>query len=455
MNIKTRLIYRFVIMVSSIWTIASLTIYFSSAKYRKEEFYRRLEARSSTAAKLLIEFEEVDAELLLKIESANPIKLPGERISIYNYKNEEIFSTDTENTIEVDNELLDRIRLEESVKWNIGPIEVLGILYTENLDRFVVISAAHDVFGKAKLTNLRTILLFVFVGSILVVLVLGRIYAKKALHPISEVVDEVNTIGVQNIDKRISIGNGQDEIAVLGITFNKMLDRLEYAFKSQRSFVANASHELRTPLAAILSQIDVILLKARTIKEYETTLISVREDVDGLSSLVNKLLLLTSTASFNDTFGQIRVDSVIWLAIKELQKQHASYKINVDIDEAIDDELYLLIEGHEQLLKSALLNIIENACKYSSNHQANLSLTRSQKYVVITVNDTGIGIGSEDLEFVTQPFYRAKNAVTIKGHGIGLSLAHRIILLHHGQLDIQSKPEEGTTVQIKLPHLKI
>lgn len=449
MNIKSKLTYRLLAMVSCIWLFASVSIYIFSAEYRKEEFYRRLESKATTAARLLIEFEEVDADLLKKIESANPIKLPSEKITIYDYNNVEIFSTGSD-PLTIPKDLMDKIRLEGSLEWEEGDIEVLGMLYTDRYERFVVLAGANDFFGKSKLVNLRNILIIVFILSIIIVAIVGGIYTRSALQPISNVVDEVNTIGAGNLDKRISEGNGKDEIAVLGITFNKMLDRLQDAFRSQRSFISNASHELRTPMTSILSQIDVTLLKEREKAEYIETLNSVKDDVHNLAHLTTKLLLLARTEAFTESFTSLRIDTIIWQAVSETTQAHPEYKIKVAISSAIDDEQQLTVQGNEQMLKSVFLNLIDNACKFSPQSEVNVDVTSQKHFIVIKFCDQGIGIPSEEVDRITQPFFRARNAVSIKGHGIGLSLAKNIIHIHNGSLSIVSSEGNGTTVTVQL-----
>lgn len=454
MNIKSKLAYRLLLMVSSIWLVASLSIYIFSAEYRKEEFYRRLESKATTAARLLIEFEDVDADLLKRIESANPIQLPSEKISIFDYNNVEIFSTNVDPNLTISKDIMDRIRLEGQVDWKQGDIEILGLLYTDRYERFVVIAAAHDIFGKSKLQNLRNILIIVFLLSILIVALTGRIYAKSALQPISNVVDEVNTIGATNLDKRISEGNGKDEIAVLGITFNRMLDRLQNAFKSQRSFISNASHELRTPMTAILSQIDVSLLKEREKQDYIKTLASVRDDVQNLNELTTKLLLLARTEAFSESFSTLRIDTIIWQLVSEVTQLHPHYKIKVILSPEIDDEHQLMVAGNEQMLKSVFLNLADNACKFSANNEVIISLATTEGCIKIEFKDQGMGILEAEIEKITQPFFRASNAVTIKGHGIGLSLAKNIVDIHNGSMTIASTVGKGTTITVKLKTVK-
>lgn len=251
MNIRSRITLRFITIVAIIISGASVLIYILSADYRRDEYYKRLYDKANNTAKLLIEVDEVDINLLRKIEKDNPTSLENEKIIIYDFKNTLLFSTDDKHIIFIDSTLLSTIRLEDEIRYRQGMYEVLGFLFKGRYDRFVVIAAATDIYGTNKLSNLRNILIIVFISSIVVVSVSGWFFAGKALHPITQVVHRVDNISISSLDLRLNEGNGQDEIARLSQTFNRMLDRLETAFKAQKDFISNASHEFRTPLTVI------------------------------------------------------------------------------------------------------------------------------------------------------------------------------------------------------------
>ncbi|MEQ8879568.1 MAG: HAMP domain-containing sensor histidine kinase [Cyclobacteriaceae bacterium] len=454
MNIKDTLTIRFVLVFAAVWLVASIAIYYSSSEFRKEEFYERLVARANAAAKLLIEVEEVDAQLLQKIESANPVKLPGEKITIYNYNNQELFSSDTQDSLRVDSVLLDKIRLEKSLNWRQGDVEVIGILYEDQFDRFVVVAGAKDLYGLRKLQNLRNILIIVFFISLIIIGMAARLYAGKALEPISEVISEVNEIEITNLGKRVAEGNGNDEIAKLGITFNLMLTRLQNAFEIQKSFITNASHELRTPLTSMLSLVDVTLLRKRNEKFYEDTLVSLKEDIHGLSELTSKLLLLARVDSFREEIKPVRTDTILWQAISDVSK---SYKnpIKVSISDDISDDDSFTITGHEQLLKSAFSNLIENACKFSDGRDVTVNVLNKGHKLQFEIIDQGIGIAPEDLKKLGQPFFRGQNTNPFPGSGIGINLVKKIIDIHQGTLNITSSMGSGSVFFLEFPLLKI
>lgn len=452
MNIRNRLTLRFFIIVAVIITLASAAIYFFSADYREENFYSRLRSKANNTAKLLIEVEEVDTILLRKIELDNPVSLPNEKIVIYDFRNKVIFSTDEERVINVDKSLLDRIRLDGEVRYRQNEYEVLGFLYIDRYDRFVVVAAATDIYGFKKLGNLRTILLAVFGISVVVVSFSGWFFAGKALQPISKVVKQVDEITITSLNLRVDEGREEDEIALLARTFNNMLTRLEASFHLQKNFIANASHELRTPLTAIMGQLEVTLLNTRSQDEYMQVIRSVLEDIRSLKDLSNRLLLLAQASTeVNRKMVPLRLDEIIWQAKEELTKTNPAYVINIDMDEKLDDEEKLTVYGDEQLIKTAILNLMDNGCKYSSNHTTDVFVTTFDNTINLIFKDKGVGLSPADLPNIFEPFYRGTNTQHIKGHGIGLSMVERILKVHGGVISVDSVENKGTTFTVSLP----
>lgn len=453
MNIRSKLIILFVSIVALISLATSFAIYFFSSSYRVDEFYRRMENKGKITARLLIEVDEVDEEVLRRIEKDNPISLSNERIIIYDFKNTVLYSSDDENELAISNDWLDQVRLEENVKFIQGPYEGVGFLYTDKYDRFVVIVAAMDIYGHNKLSNLRTILIIVFAASIIIIFISATFYVGNALKPISNVVQEVDDISATSLHRRVNEGNGTDEISRLARTFNNMLIRLEAAFVTQKQFIANASHEIRNPLTAILGQIDVSLMSTRTPHEYMTVLQSLREDITNLKTVSNRLLLLAQ-ATVEDTERRLlpqRCDQIMWEAKAELIKLEPGYNVSIELDQHIDDESSLRIMADDQLLKGAFVNLMDNACKYSDDRTVKVTISREAKNVVIDFRDQGIGISPEDRPHIFEPFYRGRNVDGVKGNGIGLSLVYRIVKGHNGQIHVSANSPKGTTVSISLP----
>jgi signal transduction histidine kinase len=456
MEIQKKLTYQFIAIVALILIFSSLAIYFSFSQSRKEEFYDRLSSKAKLVAQMLLEIDEIDTELLKKIEKNNPLSLPNEKIIIYDYNNKIIYSNDETGDLKISEDLINEARLEDEIKIRQKPYEILAHFYTGQYDRIIVFTAATDIFGLNKLKNLRIILLIVFVLSLVIVFFAGRIFAKRALNPISSIVTQVDGISVSNLNKRVDEGNGKDEIARLAKTFNKMLQRLESSFKIQKNFIANASHELRTPLTVLTGQLEVVLMKARNNSEYRETLISVLEDIKNLNLISNRLLVLAQASSESDEvdFSVIRIDDVLWQARNEILRRNKNYIININFSESIDDEEKLTVYGNNLLMKTAVNNLMDNACKYSENNQVDVFLNCIEDTLVMKFIDKGMGIAKEELKMIFQPFYRSNNVMNIKGHGIGLSIVEKITLLHEGKIEVSSEQGKGSVFALYLPVCK-
>lgn len=455
MQIRTRLTLQFLFIGGAIMIIASLAIYFFSANYRRDDFYQRLENKSTNTAKILVEIDEIDADLLRRIERDNPINFPDERIIILNYKNDILYTSDERGDIKIDNNILSQIRLTGRVQYRQKPYDILGFLFTERYDRFVVIAAATDPLGLLKIRNLRIILIVVCLISFILFFIAGWFYSGKAMDPISSVIKSVEEVSINSLNLRVDEGNGTDEIARLARTFNNMLSRLEEAFSLQKDFISNASHEIRTPLTSISGQLQVLLLKDRKKTDYKSTIASVMEDIRNLTDLANNLLLLarTSSGATDKSVELIRMDDILWQAAEEIRKSNPGFTVNIRIglDSATGEAEQMLVTGNESLLRTAVSNILENSCKYSGDHAAEVLLDCVDNKVVLTFTDRGPGIPPEDIEKVFEPFYRGNISKTIPGHGIGLSLVKKIIQNHQGTISVFSDHNTWTRVILELP----
>jgi len=454
-NIRTRLTFQFTYIVTFILILFSFSIYYFSANYRESEFYSRLENKAINTAKLLIEVKEVDYDLLKIIDRNTINALYKEKVVIYDYKDEQIYNSLDDDSIQVSKTLLDNIRLKKVIRYHQGKHEVIGLLYADKYDRFVVIASALDIYGRSKLNNLKWIIIIGFLISIGFTVFIGRIYANRALQPMSDVVKQVDKITISSLNMRVNEGNGTDEIAQLAITFNKMLVRLESAFEMQKSFVSNASHELRTPLTSITGQIEVSLMESNTQEEYEAILKSVLEDVKNLNSLSNGLLDLAKANSDISAIAlrTLRFDEILWETRAELMGRKKNYNISIKFSEPIEDENEITVIGNDHLLKTAIVNLMDNACKFSPDKSVEIFLAVKDKYIVAEFVDKGIGIDAADMEKIFQPFYRAVNAKPISGNGLGLSLTDKIIQIHRGTISIESQLNKGTTVTVSIPFL--
>ncbi len=454
MEIQKKITLQFTGIVAILIAISLLLIYLLFASIRKEDFKERLNNKALSIAQLIAETDQLEPELIKRIEKNNPTSLPKERIVVFNESGEIIYTSDTNGEIP-DNyrEMISVIRKSNVLYLKKGKNEMTGHYYSGNKENVIVICSANDVFGFRKLKSLRIILIAVFLLSNFLIFFLGRVFASKALNPISDIVQQVNNIDSNNLQQRVSAGSGKDEMSLLADTFNDMLERLEIAFKAQKDFIANASHELRTPLTSITGSLEVTLLNDRSNLEYKQALLSTLEEVKSLNQLTNSLLTLlhTDATSTDSTFEEMRIDDILWKTRSEYLKNHKNNVIEISFDDSIQGEDSFKLFGNHELLKTAFFNLIDNGCKYSSNNKTDIHLAIINQNLQITFNDNGIGIPENEIDNIMQPFYRASNVENRNGHGIGLSLVDRIISMHNGAFFIDSTINQGTTITLTLP----
>ncbi|MGM9511775.1 sensor histidine kinase [Larkinella sp. GY13] len=453
MKIRARISVTFLIIVATNLVLFSLAIYFISEYFRQRDFYYRLTDKARITARLLIEEDEVDPAILRLIERNNLTSLPEEHIVIYDQQNKQIYaSADTAHGIASQRDLLDRVRKQKQLYMRRKTREIVGLAYTYQQQEYVIIATAYDESGLTEIAHLRNILGFGLVFSLSLVGISGWMFAGRFLQPISNVIRQVDRIRASNLNMRVDASDNSDEIAQLAKTFNSMLDRVQEAFEVQRNFVANASHELRTPLTIITGQIEVTLIKKRTVEEHEAKWVAVLDVIKRLNVLSNNLLELTQV-SLDDApikFHEVALDEAIYQATKMLTTRRPDYQVIFSFEsETIQSSL--TVQGSLALLISAFVNLMENGCKFSANNRVEVILGADEQWATIQFKDEGIGIDPADIKHIYEPFFRAENAKRILGYGIGLPLTYRIIQLHRGQISVASKINEGTTFTLKLP----
>ena len=317
---------------------------------------------------------------------------------------------------------------------------------------YIIIVTAVDKVGLQNLSFLKNIIMLLVLIGVPLIFIGSFIITKRALLPLSKKIDKANTISASNLHQRLAVYNPNDEIGKMTIAFNNLLDRLEASFETQKSFIRNASHEIRNPLTAIMGEAEIAISKSRTNEEYFESLTIILVEAETLNSTVDNLLQLSKVIASEENihYDTIQFDKFLNGIKESFDFLNPENQVVLVIARETEKESYS-ISGNTNLLKTAIINLFDNACKFSSNNKVDVILTKENKWLKLTIKDTGIGIVDKDIEKIMDPFFRGDNAMKIKGSGIGLSLSSKIISLHQGVLEIQSQIEIGTEVSIKLP----
>lgn len=455
MQIKYRITIAYTIIVTVILLLLCSAIYFFSYKERVSQFQMRLKARASSVAELM-KIREFDTTDIRRINKTAPGLFNNRSIYVYDSSGKVTFADDekTAPPLEIAPGIF---KIARAVKTYFFKSEERDGVIIESRDtrgRFYVAVVAYDHDTVVWLGKLRIILFICFVSSILLVILSGYIFSLRLVHSITVLTEKINLISSNEFSARLDTGQEKDELQQLAKTVNELLDRLQGAFDTQRRFIDNASHELSTPLTSIYSQLDVALQKERDLDGYKKSLQSVRDDVKRLSLMVRSLLELAKASGSVGglELSTVRIDELLMRLPGEMKKISPFYDVKLEFDEFPENESSFAIYGNEALLFIAFKNMAHNACKYSKNTSAVARLSFTDKYIIVKMEDSGIGIDADDLKDIFQPFYRGgKYNNIIPGAGLGLALVHHIIGLHNGHIEVSSEVGVGSVFTVYLP----
>jgi len=315
----------------------------------------------------------------------------------------------------------------------VGNVQVAGDLATVNqaLDALLlimVVSSGIAIFGAGGLSMW---------------------FSYRALKPIEDITIAASNIAdAKDLSTRLAWNGPQDELGRLISVFNHMMTRIEHLFSVQQRFVADMSHELRTPLTAISGNMEI----ARRYGMDDYTMEAIEDETERMSRLVNDLLMLARA-----DYGGISIDLAptdLDLTVVEAFQNSKMAAQDRDLTFVTGEISPSHVNGDSNRIKQVLRNILNNAIKFTPDGGTiTLSLTNTATHAVIAVADTGIGIPEDQLDRIFDRFYQIDTARTHTGDGfgLGLSIARWIVEAHNGQIDVQSRPNEGTTVYIRIP----
>ncbi|MEC7263452.1 MAG: HAMP domain-containing sensor histidine kinase [Bacteroidota bacterium] len=447
--------YRIIYLLISVFFIYTLLfsgfIYYSISNFAFTDFYKRLEIRAATTAKIQLDNPD-NASIIKEIRQEYLEKLPNQKDYIFPIKDNAIVLTDGQESLpeEFGNTLLNQ----GFGSFRKGSIFYSGIKYTTIKGaEYIVVVSADNYFYSHHIAYLRNLLITSLLYALLLIVLVSMLISRTLVRPVQQIIKEVEMIGSENLHLRLRLPKSKDSIRNLAQTFNDMLNRLETTFETQKNFVSNASHELNTPLTSIIGEADYALSKERDAEQYKESLTDILCEAEKLEQKTKALLLLAQTGfdGKSQKLARLRADQLI-LDVKEtVQKLNANFKIGLDFSLLPENPEMLKVKGNFYLLHLALTNIVVNGCKYSNGQPVFIALGASDTHVVIVVRDSGIGIPEKEMPYIYDPYFRASNTSEYAGYGIGLPLSRNIILMHNGELQVTSVEGKGTSVKINLP----
>lgn len=303
--------------------------------------------------------------------------------------------------------------------------------------------------------TLRRFLILLIVAmpiALAVSLAAGWFLAGRALRPVDAITLAAQRIAAGDLSQRLTMPTAPDEIGRLAGTFNNMIGRLDTSFRQIRQFTSDASHELRTPLTVMKGETELVLRRPRALEDYQAVLESNLEEIDRMTRIVEELLFLSRA-----DMGEVKMESkpvLLETLVEDIHRQAPLLGQDRNIEVVLGTVMPALVQGDELRLRELLLNLVENAIKYSHpGGKVEIGLVTVGQEAILSVTDQGIGIGPEDHTRIFNRFFRTDGARnhTKKGTGLGLAICAWIVEFHKGRISVNSGVGQGSTFTVTLP----
>lgn len=370
--------------------LVTAVFYFVATGYISRLYYSYLTDKAWATAEKHWEKDEADEESYARIQQRYEETLPVANEILLNADSLE--ATQATLSRYLTDKEIERLYNGHVVTFHENAQMGAAVYYPDNEGNFIVLVISNNQYGGDIQQRIGWLLLALIVISAILIYFVGKLYATR------------------------------------------MVDRIDAAYQSEKAFISNASHEINNPLTAIQGECEISLLKERTPAEYEAALKRIASETKRIIQLMKHLLFL----SHGDK--EILKNATETVMLADFLMQFVGNRIRFQTD-----TFAFCLTANPHLLKIAIGNIIDNACKYSGEAPVEMRLRGS----VLEITDSGIGIPPEELKRVYQPFYRASNTREFAGHGIGLSLSLRILHTYGARVDIDSEEGKGTRVKVE------
>lgn len=459
-SIRVRLTIWYGTALALIMVLFALALYLVMARALQDQIDRSLEEAAMAASRSLEEHRFGPFLLLDDLTQAFPelalldkffqIYGPGGQITLQsaNIMTREIPLSQTALQAAIEGKsTFESVRFQGEV-----PIRLLSYPIRQR-DSLVNIIRVGTSFQPAEEMLHRLVLVLLIASPLAVAISMlgGWFLAGRALRPVKAITLAAQRIAAGDLTQRIHT-TPADEIGELASTFNDMIARLEASIRQIRQFSADASHELRTPLTITKGETELALRKPRPPEVYREVLESNLEEIDRMSRIVDELLFLSRA-----DLGEIKVamDPVqLEVLVQEVHQQATILGQERQVETILGNVASAQVLGDEWRLREMLLNIVDNAVKYSRPHgKVELDLVVEDGQAKVSVIDHGIGISPEEQRHIFDRFYRTDSARAHaqKGTGLGLAICKWIVEAHHGHIQVHSVVGQGSAFTIFIP----
>jgi heavy metal sensor kinase len=303
--------------------------------------------------------------------------------------------------------------------------------------------------------TLQQVLLLLAVGlpiGVLIAVSGGFVLVRRALKPVNQIAHKAEEISQHNLSERLPVMNSGDELERLSISLNNMIARLEDAIQTSKRFVADASHELRTPLTVLRGELESLAQDAQLKAHTRESVGSLLEEVDRLAEVVESLLALSRLDAGEANAERVRFDlaELVTTTAEQMSLLAEDKSIRVECDAAPD----VCVEGDRSRMKQVVVNLLDNAIKYTPNGgNVLLRIAKDGDHAILEVVDNGIGIPSEALPHMFKRFFRVDDSRSRDqgGAGLGLSIVKSICAAHGAEVEVTSRPGAGSCFRVRQP----
>ncbi|WP_257468039.1 sensor histidine kinase [Empedobacter falsenii] len=443
MKLKHRLALYSVIIFSIIILIVSTIIYFSFYTEMEKKEIKSLQNKTLLASIYYLEKDELPVLEHNNIKNQLEKTISRKNILIVDHNNKK-YNGNMSSNKDISTNFIENIRANKSDFFTSKDFFYNGIFYRDNEGDFVVITRESKQEFNEQMQSLLQILISVSLVGFIFIYLFSNFLGVIAYEPITKIIEQIKERDAKNFTEPLKLNKSYAEIEDLIKTYNHFIDRMAQTFNVQKNFIDYVSHELRTPITALLGTLEVTNHKKRTLEEYESVIVQLKQYTNDLQETLDQMMLL-SAAKTSFEFSQIRIDEVVWQVIENAILYHQA-RINVDLQ--VENNQLLTIQGNEKLLEVALNNLVSNAIKYSNNQPILVQFLEINHRLQIHISDLGIGILETDIKQIKQNFFRGKNTQDFQGKGIGLSMANIIFTLHQIDIEIVPNKPKGTIVKL-------
>ena len=456
MSIRVRLTLWYVLLLAVILAVFGLSMYAALRHVLYSNLDKSLEG-NATAFLDVIQYDENEPTLSIRFPSDDP-RNEEQFVRVFDTSGGLTFDSSSDiGEVPVDRGAIDAALVGKSTHRRVTVdgdpfrVKTLPIMLDDQIRGVMEVGLAADDLSD----TLARFLLIVGISYTLALGLasLGGVFlAGRALSPVDKVTRLARRISAEDLGQRLGLQLPDDEVGRLAWTFDEMIARLDEAFRRQREFTADASHELRTPLTIMKGQIDVSLQQERGPEAYKQVLGTVNQEVDHLIRLVGSLLTFTraDAGQISLTLERVNLSDVVTGVLEQVRPLASQRGIELQLLPGTDAD----IRADEDLLLQLLLNLLDNAIKYTpAEGEVSAGWSLNSDHVSLWVRDTGIGITSEHLPHLFDRFYRVDRARSRAegGVGLGLAISHWIAEAHGGSISVESAPGSGSTFTVRLP----